>query len=77
MCTLYFVFGVSESPKWLYINEMYDRAREVLIEVGNFNGISGRRSDHLAKMTFDIEVLTKLKEKTPTEGEEVKSKFSK
>ena len=59
-CTLYFIFGVPESPKWSYINFLFDQARDALQYVASFNGLSDRSMTRLAKLKFDIEVLKKL-----------------
>ena len=66
---------VPESPKWLYINFNFDEAREILQTVSDTNGLSDRKQSRLGKMTFDIEVIKKLKDAEVVEGSE--SKFSK
>ena len=57
---IYYLILVPESPKWLYIDFQFDRARSALREVADFNGISDKELENLGKLTFDIEVLQKL-----------------
>lgn len=59
---LYTFFLVPESPKWLYINFRFDEAREALHDVADVNWVSDRRMSRLSRLTFDIEVLQKLKD---------------
>jgi hypothetical protein len=47
---LYFVIGVPESPKWFYIQELFEEAKEALQKVGDFNNVSDRRISHLSKI---------------------------
>lgn len=64
-----------ESPKWQYINFFFDDSRESLQDIGRFNMLSERSVDRLGRLTFDIEVLEKLK-KQSGEGAPSDSKFS-
>lgn len=61
IAAIYFLAAVPESPKWQYINDKFDEARESLLFVGKFNGLSDRRMSRLRKLIFDIEVMQKLK----------------
>ena len=64
-----------ESPKWQYINFYFEESRESLQDIGRFNMLSERSVDRLGRLTFDIEVLDKLK-KQSGEGAPSDSKFS-
>ena len=37
--TLYYVIAVPESPKWLYSKGEYDKCRQNLQKVANYNGV--------------------------------------
>lgn len=50
LCLIYLIFVVPESPKWLYIKERFEEARNNLVYVAHFNFLSDSSIRRLKKL---------------------------
>ena len=61
MIDIYVFITVPESPKWLYGAEKYSESRNVLKEIGEFNGLQdGDIQDQILNAKFDKEAILEI-----------------